>query len=67
MDLEEIKTFCKQLVNTKKIDFLDISLWDSFKYPAGEKDNDNAKTLLEHFTEIDFQNVLLVEILEFFY
>ena len=59
MDLEEIKTFCKQLINTQKIDFLDISLWDSFKYPAGEKDNDNAKTLLEHFTEIDFQNVLL--------
>ena len=59
MDLEEIKTLCKQLINTQKIDFLDISLWDSFKYPAGVKDNENAKTLLEHFTEIDFQNVLL--------
>ena len=35
MDLKEIKTVCKQLINTQKIDFLDISLWDSFKYPAG--------------------------------
>ena len=61
MDLEEIKTVCKQLINTQKIDFLDISLWDSFKYPAGEKnaDDTNTKTLLEHFTEIDFKNVLL--------
>ena len=61
MDLKEIKTVCKQLINTQKIDFLDISLWDSFKYPAGEKNanNTNTKTLLEHFTEIDFKNVLL--------
>ena len=61
MDLEEIKVVCKQLIDTKKVDFLDISLWDSFKYPAGEKDNDNLnkKTLLEHFTELDFKDVML--------
>ena len=61
MDLEEIKTVCKQLIETNKIDFLDISLWDSFKYPAGEKNNDdpNKKTLLEHFTELDFKDVML--------
>jgi 2,4-dienoyl-CoA reductase-like NADH-dependent reductase (Old Yellow Enzyme family) len=61
MDLEEIKVVCKQLIDTKKVDFLDISLWDSFKYPAGEKDNDNSnkKTLLEHFTELDFKDVML--------
>ena len=61
MDLEEIKILCKQLIDTKKVDFLDISLWDSFKYPAVEKDidNSNKKTLLEHFTELDFKNVLL--------
>lgn len=61
MELEEVKTVCRQLIDTQKIDFLDISLWDSFKYPSGEKDkeNSNTKTLLEHFTEIDFKNVLL--------
>ena len=61
MDLEEIKVVCKQLIDAKKVDFLDISLWDSFKYPAGEKDNDNSnkKTLLEHFTELDFKDVML--------
>ena len=39
------------------IDFLDISLWDSFKDPAEEEHKN--KSLLEHFTEIDRKKVLL--------
>lgn len=57
MDLLEIKTICKQLIEEDKIDFLDISLWDSFKKPEDEKLQD--KSLLEHFTALDFKNVKL--------
>ena len=74
MDLEEIKIICEQLINTQKIDFIDMSLWDCFKYPANfrkddpdlekimnpEKDKEKLeKTLLEHFTELDFKDVML--------
>ena len=31
LKLAEIKEICESLISTKKIDFLDISLWDSFK------------------------------------
>ena len=48
---------CKKLIDDGKIDFLDISLWDSFKYPAEEEHKN--KSLLEHFTEIDRKKVLL--------
>ena len=57
MDLEEIKIVCKQLIETNKIDFLDISLWDSFKDPVEEEHKD--KTLLQHFTELNRKKVLL--------
>ena len=40
-----------------KIDFLDISLWDSFKDPVEEKHK--GKTLLQHFTELNRKEVLL--------
>jgi len=74
MDLEEIKLLCKQLINTQKIDFIDMSLWDSYKYPTQQTSEEEdlekimnpslesdkkIKTLLQHFTEIDFKNVLL--------
>jgi len=55
MDLMEIKTVCQKLIDESKIDFLDISLWDCFKFPEEEKYKD--KLLLEHFTELDFKNV----------
>lgn len=57
MQLTEIKTVCQQLIDGGKIDFLDISLWDSFKKP--EEVNHQGKSLLEHFTELDFKDVLL--------
>ncbi|MEZ5008081.1 MAG: NADH:flavin oxidoreductase [Chitinophagales bacterium] len=55
MQLEEIKTVCQQLVDTHQIDFLDVSLWDCFKKP--EAIDQQNKTLLEHFTEINYGNV----------
>ena len=57
MRLSEVKLLCQQLIDGGKIDFLDVSLWDSFKYP--EEDQDEEKTLLDHFTELDYKNVLL--------
>ena len=55
--LGETKEICKKLINTNKIDFLDISLWDSFKKP--EEEEHTEKSLLEHFTELDFKDVQL--------
>ena len=55
--LGETKEVCKKLIDTKKIDFLDMSLWDSFKEPVEEEHK--GKNLLEHFTEIDFKDVQL--------
>ncbi len=57
MELLEVKTVCQRLIDEGKIDFLDISLWDSFKQPEEEAFQD--KSLLEHFTELDFKKVLL--------
>ncbi len=55
MKLNEVKILCDQLIATKLIDFLDISLWDCFKEPKEEEHK--GKTLLEHFTEIDYKAV----------
>lgn len=57
MDIQEIKLVCQRLIDENQIDFLDISLWDAFKKPADEKYQ--AISLLEHFTSLDFKNVLL--------
>lgn len=57
MQLSEMKILCQQLIDSGKIDFLDISLWDSFKYP--EEAAHQEKTLLAHFTELDYKNVKL--------
>jgi len=57
MDLLEIKEICKRLIDGNKIDFLDLSLWDIFKKPNEEKYSN--KSLLNHFTELDFKHVLL--------
>jgi 2,4-dienoyl-CoA reductase-like NADH-dependent reductase (Old Yellow Enzyme family) len=57
MDILEIKEICKRLIKEKKIDFLDISLWDVFKIPDDKKYQN--KSLLSHFTELDYENVLL--------
>jgi 2,4-dienoyl-CoA reductase-like NADH-dependent reductase (Old Yellow Enzyme family) len=57
MKLQEIKTVIQKLIEGEKVDFLDISLWDCFKLP--EEDAHKDRTLLEHFTNIDFKGVRL--------
>ena len=57
MQLSEVKTICQRFIDDNQIDFLDISLWDCFKLP--EDDAHKDKTLLEHFTNLDFKNVKL--------
>jgi 2,4-dienoyl-CoA reductase-like NADH-dependent reductase (Old Yellow Enzyme family) len=56
MDIFEVKEICKKLINEHNIDFLDISLWDVFKTP--DEEAYNHKSLLDHFTELDFKKVL---------
>ena len=55
MDILEIKEICARLISEGKPDFLDISLWDCFKYPEDEAYKDH--TLLEHFTSLDYKHV----------
>ena len=55
--LAESKILCQKLIDDGKIDFLDISLWDSFKDPVEEEHK--GKTLLQHFTELNRKEVLL--------
>lgn len=57
MDLQEIKTISQQFIDQGQIDFLDISLWDCFKYPEDSKYKD--KTLLDHVTSLDFRDIKL--------
>jgi len=57
MDLKEIKILAQNLIDTNLIDFLDISLWDCFKMP--EDSNYQDKTLLNHFTGLNFKDVKL--------
>lgn len=57
MDLKEIKQVAQRIIDEGNIDFLDISLWDSFKLPEEEKYHDQS--LLEHFTSLDRKSVKL--------
>jgi len=57
MELSEIKKLCSKFAEEAKIDFLDISLWDSFKLPEDSHFQD--LTLLEHFTSLDLKQVKL--------
>jgi len=57
MQLSEMKILCQQLIDSGKIDFLDVSLWDVFKYP--EEGEHKGKSLLNHFTELDYKDVKL--------
>ena len=57
MDLHEVKEICTQLDREGTIDFLDISLWDTFKMPEDEQYKDQS--LLDHFTNLSFKKALL--------
>ena len=57
MKLEEIKKVCERIIDEGQVDFLDISLWDSFKEP--EEKEFKGRSLLEHFTALDYKEVRL--------
>ena len=57
MKLNEVKTVCKRFIDENQIDFLDLSLWDCFKFPEEEDFQD--KTLLEHFSKLDYKSIKL--------
>ncbi len=57
MKLPEVKEVAQNLIDGGKIDFLDISLWDTFKYP--EEEAFKNKTLLQHFTDLNRKQVRL--------
>ena len=50
MLLEDCLWFCSQLLESKLIDFLDVSLWDSFKLPHEEAHA--QKSLLSYFAAL---------------
>lgn len=57
MKLQEVKMVSQQLIDSGKVDFLDISLWDSFKLPEEKTHQD--RSLLEHFTGLNMKDVRL--------
>lgn len=57
MDLQETKMICERFIAEQQIDFLDISLWDVFKMP--EDPAYQNKSLLEHFTDLDYKGIPL--------
>ncbi len=57
MDIEEVLWVCEQLIARGHIDFLDISMWDVYKYPQDPQYQ--GMTLLEHFLAIDRKDVLM--------
>lgn len=57
MKLSEIKTLSQKLIDSKQIDFLDLSLWDYQKTP--EDHPNSTKTLLEHVLELNYKTVKL--------
>ena len=57
MKLSETKKITQRFIDERKIDFLDISLWDVYKFPEEEKYKNHS--LLEHFTHLDRGSVKL--------
>lgn len=55
--LEETLELYKILSAHPRIDNLDVSLWDSFKYPQGQESG--SKKLIEYFTELKSHNTAL--------
>jgi 2,4-dienoyl-CoA reductase-like NADH-dependent reductase (Old Yellow Enzyme family) len=55
--LGEMRELAQELFDRRQIDFLDMSLWDSFKAP--EEDSYKGRTLLSCFTELNRRDVKL--------
>ena len=56
MKLPEVVATAERLLTDELIEFLDMSMWDVFKMP---EDNDEGKTLLSYFTDLDRKGVRL--------
>ena len=56
MKLPEVIDTAKRLLDDELIEFLDMSMWDVFKMP---EDNNEGKTLLSYFTDLDRKGVRL--------
>jgi 2,4-dienoyl-CoA reductase-like NADH-dependent reductase (Old Yellow Enzyme family) len=57
LKLQEIRAVAQRLMKEGAIDFLDMSLWDTFKEPAEE--DQRGRTLLSYFTDLDRGQVRL--------
>lgn len=57
IELDEALHTSQRLMNTGLLDFLDISLWDSFKEPAEEAHR--GRPLLSYFADLNRQQVAL--------
>ena len=57
MNVGESMAVSQALIDSGRIDFLDVSLWDCFKYP--EEEQYQHKTLLQHVTSLDRKGVRL--------
>ncbi|MEZ5516027.1 MAG: NADH:flavin oxidoreductase [Gammaproteobacteria bacterium] len=55
--LGEMVSLARQLMQEGQIDFLDMSLWDSFKEP--EEEDMKGRSLMSYFTELERHNVRL--------
>ena len=57
IELAEALQTCQDLIDNGMVDFLDISLWDSFKLP--EEEAFQSQSLLSHFADLDRKDVML--------
>lgn len=57
IELAEALQTCQDLIDSDMVDFLDISLWDSFKLP--EENAFQNQSLLAHFADLDRKDVML--------
>lgn len=49
--LDESRALAAEVLADGKLDYLDLSLWDAFKYPDEEQHRD--RRLIDHFTDLD--------------
>jgi 2,4-dienoyl-CoA reductase-like NADH-dependent reductase (Old Yellow Enzyme family) len=57
VELAEIRDLAQRLIDTTKVDFLDLSLWDCFKEP--EEAAFKGRGLMSYFTNLDRKGVRL--------
>ena len=59
VELVEIRELSQRLLASGRIDFLDLSLWDTFKQPEDEALAAGGRSLLSYFTELERGEVAL--------